>query len=290
MCGVRPRAGPRAFSCVSCGVELDLEPNGVFAAKGTAMLSFPDDGDELLAGVEEESFWFRHRNQVIALALERFPISGPLWDVGGGNGFQALVLERAGHRVVVVEPGAARSNVAALRGVGTVVRGTLGAIGLPPASIAGLSLFDVVEHLDDPAPLLAECRRVLAPGGRLFVTVPAWQALWSEADDYAQHHRRYTRAGLEQQLVEAGFRVDACTYFFQALVLPIAIFRALPYRLSLRRAGAHAEVATGEHAPGGLSQRVVERLLARELASLRAGARPLFGASIIAVAHVEPIR
>lgn len=282
------RERPDSFSCAACAVSLTREANGVFSTPGNAAVSFPDDGDDLLVELEGASFWFRHRNAVIALALKHFPISGPLWDVGGGNGFQALALKRDGFPVVVVEPGLARSNNAAVRGL-TVVRGTLEAIRLPGGALAGVSLFDVVEHLPHPATLLGECRRVLAPHGRLFVTVPAYQALWSEADDYAQHQRRYTRRALAAELRRAGFELEFSSYYFQSLVLPIAIFRALPYRLSLHRVADRAEVATGEHAPGGFSQRLVERLLALELAGLNKGRRPRFGASIVAVASPSAV-
>ena len=281
--------GPRAFSCSACAVALELEADGVFAAPGETEVSFPDDSDALLVALEDSSFWFRHRQAVIGAFLERFPVAGPLWDVGGGSGFHALSFQREGHAVVLVEPGAVRARNAARRGVRTVVRGTLEGVGLPAASLAGISLFDVIEHLADPSPLLAECRRVLAPGGRLLVTVPAWRALWSQTDDYAQHHHRYTLPGLQARLRKSGFHIDDSAYFFQALVLPIAAFRALPYHLSRWTRSAAPAISAVEHAPGGLSQRLVERLLARELKALRAGGRPLFGASIIAVASPSAV-
>ena len=131
--------------------------------------------------------------------------------------------------------------------------------------------------------MLAECRRVLAPGGRLFVTVPAYRALWSGADDFAQHHQRYRRSGLEALLRRAGFQIDLTAGFFQTLILPIALFRALPYRLSLGSGSKQ------RHTPGGWSQRLVEWLLARELAAMRAGSSPRIGASIMAVAHAPSI-
>ena len=56
-----------------------------------------------------------------------------------------------------------------------------------------VAAFDVVEHCADEAPAVAELARVLAPGGRLLLSVPAYQWAWSDHDVRAGHHRRYTR-------------------------------------------------------------------------------------------------
>jgi SAM-dependent methyltransferase len=238
-----------------------------------------------MASVEDTSFWFSHRNEVIALLLERFAPGRTLWDVGGGNGFQAARLQQRGRRVVLVEPGLAGCRNAVARGVAHVIRGTLESLHLAPASLDAVSLFDVIEHLPDPVTLLAECRRVLRSSGHLFVTVPAYRALWSDEDEYAQHHRRYHKALLEQHLSLAGFNLELVSYFFQPLVAPIFLVRSLPHRLLPRRRTERATADLSEHGSGGLSQRVVEALLSRELRALRSGRSLSFGSSLVAVAR-----
>ena len=51
---------------------------------------------------------------------------------------------------------------------------------------------DVIEHIDDDVAALRELRRVLRPGGRLLVAVPAFMFLWGKQDEVSHHHRRYT--------------------------------------------------------------------------------------------------
>lgn len=59
----------------------------------------------------------------------------------------------------------------------------------------------VLEHVAEPAPVLAELRRVLAPGGTLYLTAPL---VWEE-HELPHDYFRYTRAGLEHLLSAAGF-------------------------------------------------------------------------------------
>jgi SAM-dependent methyltransferase len=81
-------------------------------------------------------------------------------------------------------------------------------------------LFDVLEHVADESRALAEIRRVLAPGGTLFLHVPAHQLLFANNDRESGHYRRYGRRRLRRALSEAGFAVDRLT-FTNALLFPL---------------------------------------------------------------------
>ena len=66
-----------------------------------------------------------------------------------------------------------------------------------PGTPYDLILFlDVLEHLPDPVEALRHARSLLAPGGTVLVTVPAFRALWTAHDDFNHHRTRYTRHGL----------------------------------------------------------------------------------------------
>ena len=77
-----------------------------------------------------------------------------------------------------------------------------------------VSAFDVVEHCADDGRAVAELRRVLVPGGRMLLSVPAYQWAWSDHDVRAGHHRRYTRAGIVELVEAAGLEVLRATYAF----------------------------------------------------------------------------
>jgi SAM-dependent methyltransferase len=103
------------------------------------------------------------------------------------------------------------------------------AMALPFAdgALDAVSAFDVIEHFQAESGLLAELHRVVRPGGRLLLSVPAYRWAWSSHDVAAGHHRRYTRRRLVAALTAAGFAPDRVTHAF-ASTFPFFAADALP--------------------------------------------------------------
>ena len=72
---------------------------------------------------------------------------------------------------------------------------------------------NVLEHVDDDISALHAIRRLLGPGGRLVLLVPALQALYGTIDRALGHHRRYNRGGLADLLGATGFKLAHIEYF-----------------------------------------------------------------------------
>jgi len=271
--------------CDACGLELREASDGTLVSpSGNERLEYPEDGNELAMQIEAASFWFKHRNKAIVALLRRHGVEGTLWDIGGGNGFQALSLQDE-FPVVMVEPGPVGCANARQRGVKTVIRSTLEGLSLPEASVAGLSFFDVLEHLESPENTLAESRRVLQKRGKVFITVPAFEFLWSDEDVYARHQRRYSAGSLRGQLEAADFEITFLSYYFRPLLLPLYLLRTLPYKLSRKTVTTEtAAMDPSEHTPPRELRTVLEIFLKRELSLLEQGRRLSHGTSLIAVA------
>lgn len=77
----------------------------------------------------------------------------------------------------------------------------------------------VLEHVFEVSRLLQECRRVLAPGGRLISMVPDWDAQWRHFYDDWTHVRPFTLIGLEECIRSHGFRPHAAEHFRQLPLL-----------------------------------------------------------------------
>lgn len=119
------------------------------------------------------------RNVHLRLAMLRdlaaFP-SGAFADIGGGEGSYALhLLEDCQHLCLIdVEPQVlkrARQRLAGAEHV-AIVEAPAEATGLPGQGFDAAFLIEVLDHVDDPAAVMAEAFRLLKPGGRLYLTVP----------------------------------------------------------------------------------------------------------------------
>lgn len=75
-------------------------------------------------------------------------------------------------------------------------------------------MLDVLEHIPEPGAALRRAREFATNGATLFVTVPAFQILWSRHDELNHHHARYDRGTLSELLTESGWRPLEMEYFF----------------------------------------------------------------------------
>jgi len=266
--------------------NLELSRHGWWSSRNLSEVSYPEEGNALCFLVEDSSFWFEHRNHCILEAIKLFPPPGTFFDVGGGNGCVARAIQQAGLEVVLVEPGLAGVRNALNRGIRHVVRATLEDAGVTVETLPAVGLFDVVEHISDDAGFMAGIHRLVVPGGRVYVTVPAFQWLWSGEDVLAGHWRRYTIPALRRLMENAGFTVEFATCFFGFLPLPILVRRVVPYRLGLKAKEPGENAVRSDHEIGNpLARRLMQALTRRELSRI-AERRPVsMGGSCMVVAR-----
>ncbi|MBF0094769.1 MAG: class I SAM-dependent methyltransferase [Alphaproteobacteria bacterium] len=95
------------------------------------------------------------------------------------------------------------------------------------ASLDGAVMINTLEHVRDDGAALRELARVLRPGGRLMVFVPALPFLYSRLDAAIGHHRRYRRSELVAKVEAAGFEVLHAAYFDLLGILPWLLVHTL---------------------------------------------------------------
>ncbi|MEN3371119.1 MAG: hypothetical protein V7609_3262 [Verrucomicrobiota bacterium] len=88
-----------------------------------------------------------------------------------------------------------------------------------------VTMFDVLEHIEDDSGALREIFRVLKRDGMLILTVPAYRFLWGAQDEISHHKRRYRASEIKQRLHEAGFVLLKLSYFNTLLFPFIAAIR-----------------------------------------------------------------
>lgn len=143
---------------------------------------------------------------------------GRLLDWGAGWGQTSLLLAARGLEVVAydVEDKGAAAGLLAGTGVACVVAPGP-RLPFEDGAFDGVLNCGVLEHVDDPPAALAELRRVLRPGGRLFTYhLPnrhAWTEWLGRRLGRFHHDRTYTRRGAIALLEAGGFHVLACRPF-----------------------------------------------------------------------------
>ena len=192
----------------------------------------PRPGPDELRRYYPESYWFapepgaagrleeayrrfvlRDHLGFVRRALKDAGEEGPVLDVGCGGGLFLRMLKEDGTRVAGMDFSARAASIAWRGGVPAMCA-NLPTAPLRPASCAAITMFHVLEHLEDPYAYLEAARALLKPQGRLIVQVPnvaSWQFLllgenWSGLD-VPRHLINFRARDLENLLDAAGFQV-----------------------------------------------------------------------------------
>jgi SAM-dependent methyltransferase len=174
----------------------------------TEPAALPLTGERTVPGVAEENYWFRrHEAAYLALLPE---CAGTVLEAGCGEGYGARLIAGAAERVIALDyDELTTTHVAAAYPELAVLRGNLASLPLRSGSVDVVANLQVIEHLWDQAGFLAECARVLRPGGRLLVTTPNRLTFSPGRDTPLNpfHTRELAPDELAELLADAGFQV-----------------------------------------------------------------------------------
>ena len=241
---------------------------------------FPEEAFEYLASAESRHWWFLSRNQIIIWILkDKARGLVDFLEVGCGTGFvisgiakafPALLLEASEYfedGLVFARQRLPQCRFRQLDATEMTEENAYDCIGS----------FDVIEHIDADERVLSNFNRALHPGGFLLLTVPQHPWLWSAADDYAHHVRRYTAKELRRKVLYAGFRIEYCTSFV-SLLLPLMALQ----RLSSRNQSYNPD---DEFKISPLLNAALYLVMQLELVLLRLGLRFPAGGSLLLMAR-----
>lgn len=178
-----------------------------------------------MAELDQRHWWYRARRQVLAALIRRLadpPKGAKILEIGCGTGHNLSMLGEFGKVDALELDEEAR----------TIAEGRLGrkALSAPLPELKGvkrghydlIGAFDVIEHIADNSAAIASIAQRLKPGGKLVVTVPAHQWMWSAHDVVNHHQRRYSKRALKALLQSSPLTLDRIGYF-NSLLFPIAV-------------------------------------------------------------------
>ncbi len=240
--------------------------------------------------LEHHHWWFVGRRRIFFDVIER-ALAGRAasrtlraLDVGCGAGGMLPGLSRL-TAPIGLDISTDLLRQARARGFPRLLIGSAEQLPVAPASLDLVTAFDCIEHLDDDRTALAAFAQALKPGGLLFVSVPAWQFLFSENDRVAHHKRRYRRGELAAKARAAGFEVMQASYvnsWLFPLIVPAVLLLKLKQRF-LKRPDAASETNLSYRLPRWLNA-MLAGIFSSERLILRHASFPL-GHSLVLLAR-----
>ncbi|OQY88240.1 MAG: hypothetical protein B6D38_10540 [Anaerolineae bacterium UTCFX1] len=236
---------------------------------------------ELMFQVEDKHWWYRGMGAIMRALLNQRYESGTRLNIldagcGSGGGISNLLTDYGSVTGVDIEPIALA--YCQKRSLSQIARASV--IRLPFAN----AQFDIVASFDvlyeravaDDLSALCEFMRVLVPGGRLFLRLPAYDWLRGQHDRTTHARKRYAREEVKRLLTQSGFIVERLS-FANMFLFPIAALKRLSERLFFAP-GARSDLELNAGSLNG----VLRTVLTSE-APFVAGAGLPFGLSIVAV-------
>jgi 2-polyprenyl-3-methyl-5-hydroxy-6-metoxy-1,4-benzoquinol methylase len=71
---------------------------------------------------------------------------------------------------------------------------------------------NVLEHIEDDASILSQFEKILEPGGRVVLLVPAFPQAYGPIDQAVGHFRRYTKSSMREVLKRTSMKIEALFY------------------------------------------------------------------------------
>ena len=231
-----------------------------------------------MANVEKRHWWFVARRRILwslISALELRP-DADILEIGCGTGGNLEMLSSFGV-VRAMEMDDKARRIADKKGKLT----SPVASGSCPHNVPFkthrfdlVCMFDVLEHVEEDTDTLSVAKDRLRAGGRLLITVPAYNWMWSTHDEFLHHKRRYAAKELRQKLVDRGLTVERISYF-NTFLFPLAVVSR--FTASSRRPGAEVPKKPLNH--------VLCAIFSFERSILKRGDLP-FGLSLFAMARM----
>lgn len=236
--------------------------------------------------LERSHWWFTARLKILECLVKKYikhkKTKLRILNVGVATGATTKMLEKFGEVVSVEYDEACCAFLREKVGI-HAINASLTDLPFENHTFDLVCAFDVIEHIEDDIKAIQEIKRVLSEDGFYFITVPAFNFLWSKHDEINHHFRRYTLADLSNIISKNKLTISYKSYFNFWLFPPIALVRMaqkiIPRKEKARSSGSDAEVMNTSN----LINKMLFNVFLSEKKLLHSGIRFPFGISILVI-------
>jgi len=236
---------------------------------------------EIMYGVEDNHWWYRGMAAVTRAILDQWyrPACGlHILDAGCGTG-AAMSTYLAGYGTVTgIDLYPLALDFCRKRNVPRLACASVSDLPFASAKFDLVASFDVLYECAVPSDIdaLREFARVLVPGGRVLLRLPAYDWLRGQHDKMVHTNRRYTTGLIARMIRESGLIVEHLSYA-NTFLFPLAALKRLGERIFPPKAESSDLTLDA-----GLFNNILKHILSSE-APLVAHTGLPFGLSVIAV-------
>lgn len=187
--------------------------------------------------LEKNNWLFRVRRNLIYSLFEEYNIKSGMrvLDYGCGSGFIVGQLQTRGYDAWGTDISREAIEYGTSQGIKNLHSTDGIEVDFPDGSFDLILAMDVVEHIDDDKLVVEELKRLLRPGGRLIITVPAYQWMWGVQDEVSHHFRRYSMKSITQLVTNSSnLSILRKTYFNTFLFPAVALVRLASKWLNIK--------------------------------------------------------
>ncbi|MEO5890048.1 MAG: class I SAM-dependent methyltransferase [Ferruginibacter sp.] len=239
--------------------------------------------------LENSHWWFLIRQRIILQTLRKFIPVNPekklkILNVGAAAGGSSKWLSDLGDVTSVENDPLFLTHLADQHLI--VINASITNLPLDDNAFDLVCAFDVIEHVEDEQKAIKELTRVCKPGGKICITVPAFQSLWGNHDIVNGHKRRYKKGRLQNILESQSAAVLYASYFNSVLFIPVFLMRKI--RLWFNKTNRANASDFTYFKTNSFTNKILKSIFGMEVHLLRLVRFP-FGVSLIAVARKKDI-
>lgn len=203
---------------------------------------------ELMYQVEEHHWWYRGMASITRAMFERWIRSNGLkiLDAGCGTGAAMTTYLTDYGEITGVDLYPQALEYCRKRNASRLARASVTDLPFASASFDLVTSFDVLyeQAVSSDRKALNEFFRILSPGGRVLLRLPAYDWLRGQHDRVVHTKQRYTKKLVRELLEQCGFVVEHLTHA-NTLLFPLAVLKRLSEKIFSPAEASDLSLSTG---------------------------------------------